>query len=94
MHCLKVSGARYVLSDHDEALSKRLFDVARRLDQELGMEILHLNNDLKMLISSRSATRPADDMRDHIEGNFPAAVFYTRYEATQGENNWYASNKR
>lgn len=78
VHCLKVSGAKVLLVDEDMDCRKRIEDIRERLEQELGMTILILDNDLKGEISRTEPKRPEDELRVNAKGKFPLFIFYTR----------------
>ncbi|KAL6153426.1 putative NRPS-like protein biosynthetic cluster [Exserohilum turcicum] len=77
VHCLKVSGAKVLLVDEDMDCRKRIEDIRERLEQELGMTILILDNDLKGEISRTEPKRPEDELRVNAKGKFPLFIFYT-----------------
>ena len=80
VHCLKVSGAQIVLVDEDDNVQERLSNERLRIVQELGLTPITLNKGLKRDITTKRSSRPDDSYRAGVRGNFPGALFYTRYE--------------
>ena len=81
VHCLKISGAKFILVDEDSDCRRRIEEVRERLEGELGMVIKVLNGELKGEISRMEPVRPGDEMRAPAKGKFPLFLFYTRYVA-------------
>ena len=77
-HCFKVSGAKVLLVDEDQGCRQRIEDIRQRLEEELGMRILVLTNDVKGEISRSEPKRPGDELRAGAKGKFPLFLFYTR----------------
>jgi acyl-CoA synthetase (AMP-forming)/AMP-acid ligase II len=78
LHCLKVAGSNLILVDEEEALLNRIENERVEIEK-LGMEIHVLNGSLKQKILGMKKERPADSCRDQVKGNWPVAIFYTRY---------------
>lgn len=78
VHCLKVSEAKVLIVDEDQECRQRIEDVRERLEGELGMTILVLDNALKGEISRTEPKRPEDELRVGMKGKFPLFLFYTR----------------
>lgn len=81
-HCLKVSGAKVILVDEDQECRQRIEDIRQKLEEELGMTILILDNNLKGEISRSEPKRPEDSLRVGAKGKFPLFIFYTRLVTT------------
>lgn len=79
VHCLKVSGAKFILVDEDSECRRRIEEVRERLEGELGMVIKVLDGELKGEIARMEPIRPGDEMRAPAKGKFPLFLFYTRY---------------
>ena len=77
VHCLKVSGARIVLVDKDDAVRERIANERLRVE-ELGMKPIEVSERLIRQIALRRPFRPEDSYREGVTSNFPAALFYTR----------------
>lgn len=79
IHCLKVSGAKMLLVDDDEQIKSRIGGERERMEEDLGMRPIILSEGLKNQIALKLPERPDDSYREGVKGNFPAALFYTRY---------------
>ena len=80
IHCLKVSGAKILIVDGEERISSRVEAVRDRIEQELSMQAIILDQQLKSSIATRPVERPDDIYRSGVEPDFPAIVVYTRYK--------------
>jgi acyl-CoA synthetase (AMP-forming)/AMP-acid ligase II len=78
IHCLKVAGSKLILVDEEEVLLNRIEDDRAEIEK-LGMQIHVLNGDLRQKIYGMKPERPADSCREQVKGNWPVAIFYTRY---------------
>ena len=78
VHCLKVSGAKVLVVDEDTDCRARIEAVRERLESELGIKILVLDNQLKGEISRMEPKRPEHELRAGVKPNFPLFLFYTR----------------
>lgn len=79
LHCLKVSGAKVLIVDGEEKISSRVEAVRGRIEQELNMQAIILDQQLKSTIAARPAERPDDSYRSGVKPDFPAIVIYTRF---------------
>ena len=80
IHCLKVSGAKILIVDGEEKITTRVEAVRDRIEQELNMQAIVLDQQLKSSIAARPAERPDDKYRSRVNPDFPAIVMYTRYK--------------
>ncbi len=80
MHCLKVSGAKVLIVDGEEKINGRVEAVRDRIEQELSMKAIVLDQQLKSTIAARPVERPDDSYRSGVKGDFPAILIYTRYK--------------
>ena len=78
LHCLKLSGAKLLLVDADEALAARVSEQSDTLSSELGMSCATLDQDLKKTIYGLEPKRPEDVYREAVQGDWPMCLFYTR----------------
>ena len=78
VHCLKVSGAKVLVVDEDTDCRARIEAVRERLENDLGIKILVLDNQLKGEISRTEPKRPGNELRAGVKPNFPLFLFYTR----------------
>lgn len=79
VHCLKISGAKIIVVDQDEKISVRIDEETQRIENELHMKIVKLSEHLKQDIAAQNASRIDDSYRAGVQGDFPAALLYTRY---------------
>ena len=79
IHCLKVSGAKILIADGEEKINSRVEAVRDRIEQELHMQAIVLDQQLKSTIAARPVERPDDSYRSGVKSDFPAIVVYTRY---------------
>lgn len=79
LHCLKVAGSKLMLLDEDQELRGRIDGERGEIEGLLGMNICVLDAPLKQEILSMKTERPDDAHRDKVQGNWPVAIFYTRY---------------
>jgi acyl-CoA synthetase (AMP-forming)/AMP-acid ligase II len=77
IHCLKVSGASLLLVDGDPTLVRRIEDVRSQIEQDLGMQISVLDQQVMKEIRSQKTERPGDIYREVVQGDWPMAMFYT-----------------
>jgi acyl-coenzyme A synthetase/AMP-(fatty) acid ligase len=78
VHCLKVAEAKVLVVDEDDECRKRIEEVRDRLEGELGMTIVVLDQAQKGEISRLEPKRPGDELRVGAKGKFPLFLFYTR----------------
>lgn len=79
IHCLKVSGAKVLIVDGEEKVNSRVEAAKAKIEQELSMQAIILDQQLKSIIAARPAERPDDSYRSGVKPDFPAIVIYTRY---------------
>ncbi|KAI9725729.1 MAG: hypothetical protein M1828_002612 [Chrysothrix sp. TS-e1954] len=77
LHCLKLSKSKVLLVDEDSEVLSRIEEVRREIEEELGMKIVVLNQELKNKISALPPTRPDDSLRKATQGKDPAMLLYT-----------------
>lgn len=77
IHCLKVSGGKLLIVDQDQDCVERIMAVRDRIEGELGMTIMVLDQELKGAISRLEPKRPEDSYRSGVKGTFPMCLFYT-----------------
>lgn len=78
MHCLRLSGAKVLLVDADEGLRSRI-EEARSGIEELGMRTVIIDEESLGKVRSQSSARIEDAYREGVRGNWPMAMFYTRF---------------
>lgn len=78
IHCLKLSGSKVVLVDEDSECRARIEACRERIEGELGMKIIVLDEKMKHEISSTDPKRPEDKYRAGMKGEFPMCLIYTR----------------
>lgn len=78
VHCLKVAESKVIIVDEDAECRRRIEEVRDRLEGELGMKIVVLDQAQKGEISRLEPKRPGDELRVGAKGKFPIFLFYTR----------------
>ena len=68
-----------MIVDGEEKISSRVEAVRGRIEQELNMQAIILDQQLKSTIAARPAERPDDSYRSGVKPDSPAIVIYTRY---------------
>jgi len=79
IHCLKVSDAKVVLVDGDSELRGRVEELRERIEGELGMRIVVIDDELKAKIAGIAPKRPDPELRNNIKGTDPVMLVFTRY---------------
>jgi len=82
IHCLKLSDSKVVLVDGENELRSRVEEIRERIEGELGMKIIVLDDELKAKIAGIAPKRPDPELRRNIKGTDPVMLIFTRY----GEN--------
>lgn len=77
IHCLKTSGATMVLVDAGNDCTTRIEESRDKIEDDLGMKIVILNEEIKTEIATEAPQRPDDEHRERITPDFPMALFYT-----------------
>lgn len=77
VHCLKVSGAEFLLVDVDEECVERMNGERSAIEEELNMKPLFLDQSLKTHVGTFSAVPPDDKLRRNVDPMFPCCLFYT-----------------
>lgn len=77
VHCLKVAGSKVLVVDSDANCVERIEAQRERIESEVGMRIIILDEATKAVINGYEAKRPEDMFRDQVTGEFPIFLFYT-----------------
>lgn len=77
VHCLKISGAKLVLVDDDEACRARIDDSRAAIEGPLGMELIYLDHSFASQVSSFPTTKPPKEFAQSMSGADPAILLYT-----------------
>ena len=77
VHCLKVAGSKVLIVDSAADCVERIEAQRHRIENELGMKIIILDDATKATIDAYPPTRPGNEFRDHVNGDFPIFLFYT-----------------
>ncbi|KAL1955804.1 hypothetical protein VTO42DRAFT_8043 [Malbranchea cinnamomea] len=77
IHCLKVSGAEFLLVDTDQGCVERVNGQRSAIEEDLNMKPLFLDQSLKTHVATFPATRPDDRLRRGLDPMFPCCLFYT-----------------
>ena len=83
VHCLKISTARLVLVDVNEDCTGRVEECRKAIENELQMNIIVLDQNVKQRIKQVPAVVPEDSFRKGMKLTFPAALYYTRQVSSQ-----------
>jgi len=78
LHCLGVSGATVLLVDEEEALRVRV-EESRVGIEGRGMRVLVMGEEVREEIKGMSVERVEDAYREGVKGDWPMAMFYTRF---------------
>lgn len=79
LHCLRVSGASFLLADSENGCQARIQEVGDKIGVKLGMNVRVLTEELKREISSFKAEVPGHEHRAGVKGDFPMCLLYTRH---------------
>jgi acyl-CoA synthetase (AMP-forming)/AMP-acid ligase II len=77
IHCVKLSGAKVMVVDWDEEVRARIEENRSRLEGELGIKIIILDDETRASINALQPTRPPDSLRSGMSVDFPMALIYT-----------------
>nr|POE59112.1 glucokinase [Quercus suber] len=77
LHCLKVSGSRVLVVDDDADCLGRIEAQRARIEGELGMKIVVLDQQTRDYLHGLPAIRPPDSYRKGVTGAFPIFLVYT-----------------
>lgn len=75
--CLKISGAKLLVVDEDKGCRERIEQVRDRIEGELGIKIVILDQALRGEICRMEPKRPERKYREGVKGTFPMCIFYT-----------------
>jgi acyl-CoA synthetase (AMP-forming)/AMP-acid ligase II len=77
IHCVKLSGAKLMIVDWDDEVRERIEENRSRLEGELGVRIIILDDATKTHINSLAPIRPPNSLRDGTAPTFPMSLLYT-----------------
>lgn len=77
VHCLKVAGSKVLIVDSAADCVERIEEQRERIENELGMRIIILDDAVKATIDAYEPIRPDNIFRDNLSGEFPIFLFYT-----------------
>ncbi|KAF2499859.1 acetyl-CoA synthetase-like protein [Lophium mytilinum] len=77
VHCLKLSNAKLLVVDENTGCRERIEEVRDRIEGELGMRIVILDEKKKGEIRRLEPRRPDDILREGVKGDFPMILLYT-----------------
>ncbi|EPS28542.1 hypothetical protein PDE_03488 [Penicillium oxalicum 114-2] len=77
VHCLKISGAKLTLVDEDPICIERVEERRASLTEELGMELMTLDESLKAHIRTFQTSLPPKHLAENMKGSFPSILLYT-----------------
>ena len=79
IHCVKISGARILITDADEGCRARIQSVASRLESQFGVKILRLDPALETQVARQPCTPPDRSLIAQQKDKNKVALLYTRY---------------
>lgn len=79
VHCLKVSGAKLVMVDAEDTCRARIEESRDRIESELGMKVIILDETARINMAATPPERPDDTYRVDITPDSPMALYYTRF---------------
>nr|POE79393.1 isopenicillin n epimerase component 1 [Quercus suber] len=77
LHCLKISGSKVLVVDDEADCLGRIEAQRARIEGELGMKIVILDQRTRDHINGLPAIKPSDSYREDITGAFPIFLIYT-----------------
>ncbi|KKZ66550.1 hypothetical protein EMCG_07664 [[Emmonsia] crescens] len=77
IHCLKLSGAEFLIVDADPDCTARINDQMTEIENDLKMHPVFLDNSLKSHISSFPITVSDKSLPHNMDGDFPSMLLYT-----------------
>lgn len=78
VHCVKIADTKVLLVDQDQDCQSRIRGSAQRLEQETGVKIIVLDDDLKSKLARADDSRPPDSYRStYSSPSTPMALIYT-----------------
>lgn len=83
IHCLSIAGAKLLMVDEEQGCQDRVQPERQKIEEELHAEIFTLSKSLKIEIAEMPVVRPNDAYRSNVQGNFPAALIYTRFDISR-----------
>lgn len=78
IHCLKLCRSKVLLVDEDVEVKNRIEESRGRIENELGMTIVILDEAKKAEIRKLAPTRPDDSFRDNLDPHGPICYWFTR----------------
>lgn len=75
-----------LLVDEDQECAQRVMSEAKRIREELQMEIVELSQDQKKSITAEDCPRLSDQYRRDVRADSPSVLLYTRH-VWSGRNN-------
>lgn len=77
VHCLKISGAKVLVVDWEDGCVARIEEVRGRIENELGMKIVILDEGTRCKIGAIEPILPPEEWRKDTSGKFPMCLLYT-----------------
>lgn len=83
VHCVTIAGTRLLIVDEDQGCQERVQNVRKKIEEDLGVQIVTLSASLRASIASSTAVRPDDTYRQGVKAHHPGALIYTRCVRSQ-----------
>ena len=77
IHSLNAAKSKILIVDEDTDCQRRIEEVRWKIENELHVRIIFLDDAVKARIYNEEPTRPDNDLRDGVTGDSPVVVFYT-----------------
>ncbi|KAJ9635403.1 hypothetical protein H2199_008406 [Coniosporium tulheliwenetii] len=77
IHCLRISGTKLLLVDEDQGCRERIEESRGRIEGELGIKIVILDQTTKASINALEPKRPEQKYRENVKPDFPMCLLYT-----------------
>lgn len=78
VHCLRVSKAKVLLVDSDDACAARVASVQDQLKNELGVQVIILNAETREYIATREPLIPNSSRWSANDSKTPISLIFTR----------------
>lgn len=83
VHCVTIAGTRLLIVDENQGCQERVQNVRKKIEEDLGVQIITLSASLRASIASSTAVRPDDTYRQGVKAHHPGALIYTRCVRSQ-----------
>jgi len=77
IHCLKLSGSKVVMVDEDAECRGRIEESRSRIEGELGMKIIIMDQETRQMLATMEPKRPEHKYRAKLTPRSPMCLLYT-----------------